>query len=239
MSTSSDPVHIALLGEFGLTIDGRSCPLPTAAARLLALLALRPCGLDRLSAEEELWPEATRGRSSANLRSALWRVRQVGGRGVIDSSRTRIRLCAGVSTDMHLETQRVRRILADDMDYDDCVNVAIGNLSLGLLPGWGEEWLLLDRERWDQVRMHGLEGLARRCLASGSYLTALEAAISAVELEPYRESAQRVLIQIHIAEGNYASALYQYQRFRGTLQRELGVAPTSELSRLIQPLTIG
>jgi DNA-binding SARP family transcriptional activator len=60
-----------------------------------------------------------------------------------------------------------------------------------------------------------------------------------VEIEPYRESAQRVLIEIHIAEGNYATALRQYQRYRGMLQRELGIGPTPQLDRLVQPLTAG
>ena len=110
-------------------------------------------------------------------------------------------------------------------------------LSQELLPTWGEEWLLLDQQRWDQLRLHALERLAERFLEGGRHMEALEAGLAAVSIEPYRESAHRVLIRTFIAEGNSASAVAHYQRYRRLLTNELGLRPTSQMKALVDDLT--
>ena len=93
-------------------------------------------------------------------------------------------------------------------DYQDLIPA----LSQSLLPDWLDEWLILDRERWDQVRLHALENLARLLMIAEKYLPALEAALAAVAIEPVRESAHRTVVEVYIAEGNSACALRHYQR---------------------------
>jgi DNA-binding SARP family transcriptional activator len=110
-------------------------------------------------------------------------------------------------------------------------------LSQELLPDWCDDWLLLERERWDQARLHALETLARQLMSTERFLPALEAALVAVAIEPIRESAHRAVIEIHLAEGNSACAMKHYQRYRGLLHRELGVAPSRRMIRLIEPLS--
>ncbi|MEP7089029.1 MAG: bacterial transcriptional activator domain-containing protein [Nocardioidaceae bacterium] len=200
------------------------------------MLTLRPAGTDRSTVEELLWPDLTRQRASANLRSVIWRIRRAGMPDVLESSRTRVRLHGSVVSDVGEQTLRVHALLADEGAAPEVVP-RVDRLALDLLPGWCDDWLVLSREQWDQTRLHGLESLARWHRGRRDYLAALDAAIYAVDLEPYRESAQRVLIEIHIAEGNFAAAIRQYQRFRGTVQRELGVSPTPQLTRLVHPVT--
>jgi DNA-binding SARP family transcriptional activator len=110
-------------------------------------------------------------------------------------------------------------------------------LSQELLPSWGEEWLQLDQQRWDQIRVHALERLAECFAAVGRYLDALEAGLTAVSIEPYRESAHRAVITAFIAEGNSASAVKQYHRYRRLVTRELGLQPTAQLQALVRNLT--
>jgi DNA-binding SARP family transcriptional activator len=117
----------------------------------------------------------------------------------------------------------------------DCPEL-VEALSQQLLPPWGEEWLILERQRWDHLRLHALEGLAERLAASGRHMDALEAGLAAVAIEPYRETAHRALISVYLAEGNCASALAQYHRYRRLLIRELGVRPTAQLQALVQDL---
>jgi DNA-binding SARP family transcriptional activator len=228
-----------LLGEFELVVGNVPRAIPIASRRLLALLAVRPGGIARTAAEEELWPDHSRSRSSANLRSALWRIQRLPDFKVVECWHGRLRLSTGVVTDLHGEMERARALVQSRDATGADAPPGLGELGLRLLPGWHDEWLLLDRERWDQLRLHALEALARRRVRTQDYVGALEAALEAVTIEPYRESAQRVLIEIHIAEGNYATALRQYQRYRGMLQRELGIGPTPQLDRLVQPLTAG
>lgn len=119
---------------------------------------------------------------------------------------------------------------------DAALDQLIAALSDGLLVDWNDDWLLVERERWDQIRMHTLEALAHRLLSSGAHLTALTAALAAVAIEPVRESAHRTVVEIYLAQGNTACALKHYQRFRRLVQRELGVTPSSHMTRLVQPL---
>jgi DNA-binding SARP family transcriptional activator len=102
-----------------------------------------------------------------------------------------------------------------------------------LLPGWYDDWVSVERERTHQLRLHVLEALARELAERGAYAHALQAALKAIELDPLRETARRAVINVHLAQGNTADALREYQRFRDLLQEELGVGPTRYMSELI------
>ena len=110
-------------------------------------------------------------------------------------------------------------------------------LSKELLPSWPEEWLILERQRWNHLRLHALEVLADRFAEDGRHMDAVEAGQAAVTIEPYRESAHRTLIRAYIAEGNSASALEQYQRCRRLLMHDLGVRPTEQIQALVESIT--
>jgi DNA-binding SARP family transcriptional activator len=55
----------------------------------------------------------------------------------------------------------------------------------------------------------------------------------AVTAEPLRESAQRVLIQAHLAEGNWVEGRRTFEAYRDVLDRELGVQPDPELAAMV------
>ena len=84
-----------------------------------------------------------------------------------------------------------------------------------------------------------METLARRLITVEKYLPALEVALTAVAIEPIRESAHRTVIEIHIAEGNSACAIKHYQRYQSLLQRELRVLPSQRMDRLVRTLGSG
>ena len=93
--------------------------------------------------------------------------------------------------------------------------------------------MLLERERLHQLRLHALEALARKLAGERRFGEALEAAHSALRCEPLRESVLRVIVRIHLAEGNAVDALRHYERFADLLRRELGIEPSEQLTRLI------
>jgi DNA-binding SARP family transcriptional activator len=118
----------------------------------------------------------------------------------------------------------------DDLQVPDLATRGV------LLPGWYDDWVLLERERLRQMRLHALEHVAALLVGAGRYGDALQAAFSAASAEPLRESAHRIMVQIHLAEGNVAEALRAYERFRMLIADELGVQPTEKLERLVQDL---
>ena len=229
--------ELTLLGGFRLSAEDNSSSIPLGAQRLLALLALEDGEVDRVTVTERLWPDSRQGRAAANFRSALWRGKRAGSATLIDCVGTRLHLAPPVLVDLHELLRRAREIVgsthcASDLGHQK----VIYGLSRELLPAWSDDWLLPERARWDQVRLHALETLAQQFLTAQNHLAALEAALAAVAIEPIRESAHRLVLKVHMAEGNSACAMKHYHRYRGLLQRELGVKPSQQMVELIRSL---
>ncbi|WP_157869990.1 MULTISPECIES: bacterial transcriptional activator domain-containing protein [unclassified Streptomyces] len=148
----------------------------------------------------------------------------------------RLRLAPVVEVDLHAVRGLARGAVADGPPPPD-PDALVESLGEELLPRWPDEWLVLERERWDQVRLHALESLAQRLRRDGEYLAALQTALTATEIDPIRETAHRILIEIHIAEGNTACAVKRYKDYQRLLRRELAVEPSPLMTRLVQDLT--
>jgi DNA-binding SARP family transcriptional activator len=234
----SQSLQLRLMGGFELRCFGEAVPLPLGAQRVLAFLGLHEIPLMRAFVGEALWPESGRHRASANLRSALWRIGQTG-RHLLEVSSGQLSLVSAVKVDVQEARALAHRLLDRSVDCvaGDLGLSAMAALSPELLPDWFDEWLPLERERWNQLRLHALEALAERFLDVHKYSQAVEAALAAVWVEPLRESAHRLLIRVHAAEGNWSEALSQYQRYRRLVHRELHVLPTDQMESLIRVLT--
>jgi DNA-binding SARP family transcriptional activator len=225
--------RLTLLGGFGLAHRGRPIAVPVGAQRVLAFLALQPQRLLRAYVAGSLWPDRSQGRSVANLRSALWRLRRQG-LPVVTSTSSHLSLAADLSVDTHEVTAMARRLmdpsaacLADDLEPQA--------LAGELLPDWStEDWLVVERERFRQLRLHGLEAMCMRLQALDRHGEAIEAGLAAVRGEPLRESAHRVLIAAHLAEGNHQEALRQYRWCERILRDELSIRPSPQTTRLVE-----
>jgi DNA-binding SARP family transcriptional activator len=98
-------------------------------------------------------------------------------------------------------------------------------LSHDVLPLWPDDWVLVERERHRQARLHSLERLSQKLCRTGWYEETIEAALAAVAGEPLRESAYRRVIEARLAEGNPGEALRQYDIHHRLLREELGPKP--------------
>jgi DNA-binding SARP family transcriptional activator len=102
-----------------------------------------------------------------------------------------------------------------------------------LLPGWYDDWVITEREHLRQLRLHALEALARELAARGRHAVAIEVALSAIALDPLRESGHRTLISLYLAEDNLSEAARHLRIFAGLLREELGVAPSPRMMQLV------
>jgi DNA-binding SARP family transcriptional activator len=198
------------------------------AQRVLALLALRWSVLTRVTLAGTLWGDVPDQRAQATLRNAVWRIR-LSSDAVLRCTRTAVGLNTTLALDLH-ESQRSARTMLDG-DLTELDEQALGQ---DLLPSWDEEWLVFERERQRQLRMHALEALSASLCRLGRYAEAIAAALAAVRAEPLRESAQRSLISAHLAEGNASEAVRQLDGYRELLDCELGLAPSEQLTALVR-----
>lgn len=232
-------VELTLLGGFSVTYTGKKVDLSLGAQRLLSFLALQDAGMSRATVGEQLWPDSPHRRAAANLRSVLWQIRRACDDSAIASAGPGLLLRSRVHVDLRAALHEARQILEGNKNDAEKVlqnyHKLIPTLSRDLLPDWLDEWLILARERWNHVRLHALESLAQLLLRAEKYLPALEAALAATAIEPVRESAHRTVLQVYLAEGNSGCAIKHYQRYRGMLHRELGVSPSTQMTRLVHP----
>jgi DNA-binding SARP family transcriptional activator len=226
--------RLSLLGGFELRCAGQEVAVARSGQRLLALLALQARPLARLWVAGTLWLDATEERAGASLRSALWRLPQPGGMAVVEASTTHLRLARDLDVDVQELAGRTRALESPAGPADPQLEPS--TLASDLLPDWYEDWVVLERERFRQLRLHALEALCARLTEAGRFGAAVQAGLAAVAGEPLRESAHRTLIQAHLSEGNPGEAVRQYHLYRRLLAGELALEPSAAIRGLVQPL---
>jgi DNA-binding SARP family transcriptional activator len=207
--------------------------LPAGAQRLVAFVALHERTVQRDYVAGMLWLDTPDERASANLRSMLWRI-QKRAPGLVETPGRGLRLAHDVLVDLRVAERLARHELAGDADEDGAVDSS--SFAADLLPDWYEDWALLERERFRQLRLRALEALCERRLRAGRLNEALEAGLLSLAGEPLRESAHRALVRVHLADGNMVEALRQYQLCRRLLHEQLGIEPTEQLRDLVRGL---
>lgn len=228
--------QLALLEGFALTRDGAEIALPTPARRLLAFLALRDQPVLRDYTAETLWIDATRDHAAGSMRSALFMLRRMCA-DAVEASNGRLAVGRGLVIDVREAMTSARRLLSSPAEPSD-LDLRGLPFSGDILPDWYDDWVVIERERFRELRVHVLEVVCARLTSVGRFGEAMEAGLAAVKGEPLRESAHRAVISVHLAEGNRAQALAEYLRFRDRLERELGMSPSARMDELIGELQV-
>ena len=224
-------IRLSLLDGFELRVDGTPVEVTPGGQRLLAFLALqeRPVLAEYVAAC--LWIDRSSEHARANLRAALDKIR-LPGLTLVESAAGHLRLGPDVSVDLRDAIDGARMLLSPrseivEGDFEEFL------MSGDVLPGWHEDWVMIERERLRQLRLHALEALCRRLTGAGRLAEAIDVGLAAVAADPLRESAHRVLIQAHLAEGNRAEAVRQCEVYRELLWSGLGVSPSAQLKALM------
>jgi DNA-binding SARP family transcriptional activator len=213
-------MRLFLFDGFVLHEDDQHVTLPPQAQRLIAFVTLRRT-VRRDEVRCALWPDISDEHASARLRTTLWRLRGPG-RGVLMATNGQLALAENIDVDVRNWTALALQVI------DQPSTVAA--LDLSALRQCGD---LLERERARQLQLHALEIVADQLIGLGRLAAALEFATRALQMEQLRESAHRLVIRVHLAEGNVCEARRQFERCRRTLHNELGVRPSDQLRDLI------
>lgn len=206
--------------------------VPEGSKKLLAFVALRRGRVERPYAAGVLWPFGGDLRAAGNLRSALWRLRRAG-IDVVEADKWSLRLAEKVQVDVHRLAGWSNRLIHGSAEAEDLTSDQVPDAACHLLPGWYDEWAVLERERIRQRVLHALEALSVALSEQGRHAEAVEVALRAVLEEPLRESGQRALLAAYLAQGNLAEARRAYAKFARLLRSELGVEPSRQITALM------
>lgn len=230
---SLPPVReLRVIGPFQARHDGHIVPLAHGVERLLAVVALAG-PLARAHAASLLWPDTPAPRAAANLRASLSRLTPAAD-GFLQISGEVLSLGSEVTLDLDVALR-----WANDTIYDlSSPTVGAPPVWVGkpLLPGWAEDWLDAPNERLQMLTAQALETAADRLLSAGHSDEALPYALSAVQAQPWSESANRLTIDIHARRGDPSNALRHYRRYRRALAAELDVSPSPDMQAVIRQL---
>jgi DNA-binding SARP family transcriptional activator len=221
------PIRVTVLGSFTLTAAGSAVPLGVDARRLVAYLAVHPRPQDRVALAADLWPNVSAERLLTEAVAA------VGVPGLlVDGPDGTLALAPEVEVDLAEAMQLVRLLpeipAADDTDT---TLLTVGDI----LPGWTAQWIAVERERFRQLRLHAIEERSQRLTAAGRHDAAVAMAELAARSAPSRESARRVLIQAHLAQGNIAAAVAEYDSYHELLRSSVGGPVPFGLEGLLPP----
>jgi DNA-binding SARP family transcriptional activator len=224
---------VQLCGRFVVELDGRRVEdeLPGRQGRLVLafLVANRLRTVARDEVIEALWPSGQDG-GLAPLLSKLRRVLPLDGlRPAVDELWVDVEAAAAA---VHRAESALA--LGDPHAAWAPSQVAMFVAGRPFLAGEQADWIDAERRRLGELHVRALEAYASATLGVGG--TELAAAVRAgrqlAQLEPYRESGHRILMDALAREGNSAEALLVYDALRTKLRDDLGLNPSPETQEL-------
>ena len=233
-------LEIRLLGKFDLRQAGNSIALSSRPAQsLLAYLVLTagtPHRREKLAGL--LWPDSLEETARDNLRHALWRVRKA----VEKVSSTRflqaddLTISFKVSSDYWLDATALERV--SESASSDELMVVLSEYQGELLPGFYDEWVVLEREHLSSIYEHNMARLMSLLQDEKRWLDILEWGERWIKLGQKPEPAYRALMSAHAAKGDMSRVAATYERCVKSLQ-EFGFEPSDQTKELFENLKSG
>lgn len=226
--------QLTLIPDFAVRCDGEPAALAPSLQRLVSFLAFQPAPVRRAYVSGRLWFDVDDRHASASLRSALWRLHPL---DMVCTSNTHVWLNPSVKVDLHAVARHAQTVLRSTPSEEELLAAARELIELGddILLGWYDDWVLVERERFRQIRLHAMDRIGELFISNDRWYDALQVALAATSAEPLRESAHRLLVQVHLMQGNVAEALRQYRHYAEMLRTELGGRPSPAIRDLVAP----
>jgi DNA-binding SARP family transcriptional activator/predicted ATPase len=238
-------LQIQLLGDFRLLYDDQ--PVTMAQhLRLQSLLAYLIVHGDAPQARQHLaflfWPDASEAQARANLRRTLHELRRLlpflAHFLQIEDHFLQWRNSPASTVDVVLFAASLAQAeqAAEPAMVQATLEQAVALYGGDLLPGCYDDWLLLERERLRQQYRQALEQLISLLEQQREFSSALVYAHRLLHCDLLHESSYRLLMRLHVLNGDRAAALRIYHTCATTLAQELGVEPGPEVQQIYQRL---
>ncbi|MEZ4681526.1 MAG: BTAD domain-containing putative transcriptional regulator [Caldilineaceae bacterium] len=233
-------IEVRLLGQFEVFLDGKPVELTARPAQsLFAYLVLNPVAHRRERLAGLLWPDSSEANARRNLRQALWQIRRALGEPadtilVVDE----ISVAFNTDSPYNLDAQRIALPVEEGVAAATLMEIVA--LYMGeLLPGFYDEWVLLERERLQAQFERKFALLLERLVATQRWADILQWGERWIALGYTPEPAYRALMQAHAALGDMVSMADVYRRCTEALDRELSVEPSPQTQALYEQLRNG
>jgi predicted ATPase/DNA-binding SARP family transcriptional activator len=226
-------LEVRLIGKFEIKYDGKPVAISSRAAQsLFAYLILNagtPFRREKLAGM--FWPDATETKARASLRQELWRIRKVlSSRSKFDYlSADDINVSFNSSAEYWLDVITLTRV-SEHASVGELMN-ALSVFQAELLPGFYEDWVILEREHLQAIYEQKMARLLELLESEKRWPDILEWAERWLSLGNGPEAVYRVLMVAYAALGDHAKVASTYERCLQAL-RGLDLEPSEQTRAL-------
>lgn len=231
-------LDVRLLGKYKVSLDSQAIEIPSRPMQALLAYLILNAGTTfrREQLVGLLWPDSDESSGRHNLRQTLWRLGKAVGKDYFLTDKVSVGL--NPQTDYRLDAA----VLQQKVDEQTTVDQLITNVSVYdgvLLPGFYDDWVLLERERLQAIYADRLQLLLEHLIQEERWRETREWAERWIAQGQVPEAAYRALMLAHAALGDQAAVSAVYQRCLQALAKEIGVTPSPETVGLFERLTSG
>lgn len=237
-------LHIRLLGEFSVTIDGESVSGPNSA-RLQSLLAYlllnRAIPQSRQQLAFLFWPDTSDSQAQTNLRQLLHTLRRrlpaVADVLLVDERTIRWHVDARLHLDVaDFEAALARAKQTAGNERLKALEEAVAAYRGALAPDCYDDWIQSERERLAQQHLAALEqGMLLR-EERREYAQAIDLGRHLLAADPLHEATYRRLMRLHALNNDRVAAMRVYHTCVAVLEQELGVDPSAATREVYERL---
>ncbi len=244
-------MRIRLFGNLRISV-GENPVTSVNTNRLQSLIAYLILHADAPQPRERLaftlWPASQESQARTNLRQLLHNLKRALPADckslVIDHFAVQWRQDASCTVDAIDFQAAIADAASARMENDraretGCLTIAVQLFEDDLLPAIYDDWLTPLREEYRRSMCLALHHLATIFDEQKEYAAAIPCADRLIELDPLSEAHHQLLIRLHAANHDRASALRAYHRCLRVLRREMGVAPGPTTQHLFERILKG
>ncbi len=231
-------LRITLLGQFRVEKEGQSVEIASRPAQSLLAFLVLSAGTRQPRAKLAglLWPDSAESNALSNLRHTLWRLRKAIGSAYILADNQAIAF--DPEADYWLDAAILDKKLSENASAEELIT-SVSTYGGELLPGFYDDWVILERTRLQAVFERRMKRLLDRLVEEGRWDDVLRWAEHWIALGQVPEPAYRALMVAHAALGDLSGVAKVYQRYVMALEEELGVDPSEETKKLYERLSMG
>jgi predicted ATPase/DNA-binding SARP family transcriptional activator len=233
-------LEVRLLGKFDVKWDGEPVTIASRPAQSLFAYLILNAGTShrREKLAGMLWPDSLEDTARENLRHALWRVRKALSSGssseyLLADDRS---ITFNSSAEYRLDTAELEK-LTDFASVDELLNV-LSEYQGELLPGFYDEWVLLERDHLYSIFEHHMARLMSLLQNEKRWLDIIDWGERWIKLGQKPEPAYRALMSAHAAKGDMSKVAATYERCVKSLT-EFGFEPSEQTRVLYEGLKAG
>ena len=233
-------LEVRLLGSFHIQCGKKTVEITSRPAQSLFAYLILNAGtaFRREKLAGQLWPDSTEESARDYLRHALWRIR----RALADASAASYLKANDLTIEFDASKpywlDAAALVALDGKSSPGQVAKAIDAYAGELLPGFYEEWVVLERNHLQSAYEQQVARLLEMLQAQGQWAAVLQRAEKWIALGQRPEAAHRYLMSAHAAQGDMAKAAGAYERCVASLA-ELGVEPSEQTRHQYEEIKAG